>query len=89
MSYVNIHPGTHSYKGTKTPRTLDVLADSCQQASITSPHSHGRPTKTGTETAGGRLCLGPTARLLLSKANTATATTEHLPITSLYAHPGL
>lgn len=40
------------------------------------------PQRQGLRQPGGRLCLGPTARLLLSKANSATATNEHLPITS-------
>ena len=75
------HPGTHSHRGTKThaPWThWPTMAAGLRPQ----PHSHGRPTEAGTETAGGSLCLGPTARLLLSKANTATATTEHLPIAS-------
>ena len=75
------HPSTHSHRGTKThaPWThWPMMAAGLRPQ----PHSHGRPTEAGTETAGGSLCLGPTARLLLSKANTATATTEHLPIAS-------
>lgn len=82
VSYVNTHPGTHSHRGTKTHAPWTHWPTDVRRPLSPAPTHTADPQRQGLRQLGGRLCLGPTARLLLSKANTATATTEHLRITS-------